>query len=328
MDIDNEKYDLTKKRNSAANPKFLKKSNLEYFKDKVNKYTNIFEMIYVTFFCLDNFPNLDEIGIILNENYDYECQSYFRNDFKLNIGNFHLLNIIYKDLISIKNLNFEINSFDLITFTKLLQIINNNCNLTSLKLSLFSSDISYFPQAIYKVFSLNIGNKLMKKKINNDKNLDFRIEDKFFKSIFPHHTKYLKYFFEILKNKKLKTFGINLSIPSQIIKNEKYLMVFIKFILNILLLYLGESESIAQELIILCPNLIINGNNLLIFDKFLQNLNNNKIISNLNILGDTIINNLMMISFSLIIKYKYIFFPLNALYYKIMILFRINLLFF
>ena len=279
MDIDKEEYDLTKKRNSVANHK----SNLEYFKKKVNEYTNIFELIYFTFFCLDNFPNLEEIGIILNENFDYECQSYFRNELNLNIGNFHLLNIIYKNLLFMKRLNFEINSFDLITFIKLLQIIYNNNNLTSLKVSLFSSDSSYFPPAIYKVFKQNRENKLMKKKINNNKNLDFRIEDIFFKSIFPHHTKYLKYFFEILKNKKLKTFGINLSIPSQIIKDEKYLMVFIKFILNILLLYLGESVSKAQELIILCPNMVINGNNLLIFDKFLQNLNNNKIISNLNI---------------------------------------------
>ena len=279
MDIDKEEYDLTKNRKSVVNHK----SNLEYFKDKVNEYTNIFELIYATFFCLDNFPNLEEIGIILNENYDYECQSYFRNEFKLNIGNFHLLNIIYKNLLSMKSLNFEINSFDLITFIKLIQIIYNNNNLTSLKVSLFSSDSSYFPPAIYKVFTQNKSNKLMKKKLNNNKNLDFRIEDKFFKSIFPHHTKYLKYFFEILKKKNLKTFGLNLSIPSQIIKDEKYLMVFIKFILNILLLYLGESGSKAQELIILCPNLVINGNNLLIFEEFLQNLNNNKVISNLNI---------------------------------------------
>lgn len=283
IDIDNEEYDLTKKRNSVKNPKIPNKSNIEYFKDKVNEYTNIFDMIYTTFFSLDNFPYLEEIGIILNENYDYECQSYFRNELKLDIGNFHLLTIIYKNLLSMKSLNFEINSFDLVTFNKLLQIINNNINLASLKISLFSSDSSYFPPSIYKLFTLNKNNKLVKKKIKNDKNLDFRIEDKFFKNIFPYHTKYVKYFFEILKNKKLKTFGLNLSIPSQIEKDDKYLMVFIKLILNILLLYLGESESNAQELIILCPNLVINGNNLLIFDKFLQNLNNNKIISNLNI---------------------------------------------
>ena len=283
MDIDNEKYDLTKKRNSVENPKFSKKSYLEYLKDKINEYSNIFEMIYTTFFCLDNFPNLEEIGIILNENYDYECQNFFRNKFKLNIGNFHLLNIIYKNLISMKSLCFEINSFDLMTFNRLLQIINNNSNLNSLKISLFSSDSSYFPQFIYKIYKLNKENKLMKKKLNDGKSLDFKIEDMFFKKIFPYHTKYLKYFFEILKNKKLKTFGLNLSIPSQIIKDDKYLMVFIKFILNILLLYLGEDESNAQELIILCPNLVINGSNLLIFDKFLKNLNNNKIISNLNI---------------------------------------------
>ena len=279
MDIDNEEYDLKKKRKSVTKAK----GDIEYFKDKANEYINIFEMIYVTFFCLDYFPNLEEIGIILNENYDYECQSYFRNEFKLDIGNYHLLNIINKNLISMKRLNFEINSFDLITFIKLLQIINNNCNLTSLKLSLFSSESSYFPPAIYKVFNSNKRNKLMKKKINNDKNLDFRFEDMFFKSVFPNYSKYLKYLFEILKNKKLKTFGVNLSIPSHIIKDDKYSMVFIKFILNILLLYLGERESNAQELIILCPNLVINGNNLLIFDKFLQNLNNNKKISNLNI---------------------------------------------
>ena len=292
--IDNNNYEklrrktLTFSSNNLSMNKNIEKENniIEFFKDIVNDNINILEMILITLFSLDYFQNLKKIELILNESYFYECCSYFRNSSKINIGNSHIFDFIYNKLIKINSLSLEINSFDLITFNRMLKILYNNNNLLSFKCSLFSSDCTYFPQAIHKTNNQNIINKFIKINQNDNINdLNFRSEEKFFRNIYNTYERNLKHFFEIIKlKKKLKILGFNFDIPFPILNDEKYIIIIIKFILNILLLCIdNDSDSIIEELIILSPYLVINGYKFLFFDKLLDNIHNNKCLIKLNI---------------------------------------------
>ena len=261
----------------------MKKQETEYYHELVNKCSNILEIIFISFFVLNNIENLEKIELIINESYYYESLSYFRNVCGIDIGKSQILDLIYNKLIKMKALHFEINSFDLISFNRILRIINNNHILSDLQFSFFSSDCTCFPKAIRKISYQNIESKLMK--INaKQKYLDFKIEDIFFKNIFPYFERNLNYFFEILKNKKLKILGINFYIPPSILNDEKFIIIIFKFILNIILLSIDNKKSNIEELAILSPNLVINGHKYIIFDEFLLNIHrNNKYLQNLSL---------------------------------------------
>ena len=270
-----------KKEIEDINDKEDSKIIKDYFTDIVQVCSYSLENILITFICLNNFETLEKVELIIDESYNYEYISYFKNVGKINIENSHLIDFAYNKLINLSFLSFEINFFDLSTVNRIFKLLYNNVYLISLKFSFFSSDSTYFPQNIYKINNRNLKNKLVKKNkkdINN--NLNFKIEDTFFTNFYPYFERNLNYFFEIIKKKNLKTLGLNLEMPSQLVNNEKYIIIIFKFIINILLLYFDNNESTVEELIILSSNLVINGNKLIFFDKFLENINkNNSLIS-------------------------------------------------
>ena len=257
---------------------------IDYYKDVVDDCIYILEMIFVALTSLNNMENLEQIELLFNESYFYEYNSFFRNICKINIGNSHILDFIYNKVIKMTSLSFEINFFYFVTINRLFKILYNNDNISSLKFSMFSSDCTYFPEAIYKIYNQNIIHKSMKI-IENEhkKDLYCCLEDNFFKNIFPYFEKYLNYFFLILKDKHLKTLGLNINIPCPILNNEKYIIIIFKFILNIILLSIDDVKSCIEELTILSLNLVVNGHKIIFLDKFLENIkNNNKSLLNLN----------------------------------------------
>ena len=272
---------LIKEENEKKSREIL----IEYYKEIVDDCIYILQMIFITLNYLDCIENLYQIELIFNESYYYEYSSFFRNVCKLDIGNSHILDFIYNKLINMSSISFEINFFDLVTINRILKILYNNNNLSSLKFSFFSSDHTYFPEAIYKIYNQNLLNKSMKKNINDfKKNSYHKLEDIFFKNIYPNFEKFLNYFFEIIKEKNLKNLGLNINFPASIVNDEKYIIIIFKFILNIILLSIENVESCINILIILSVNLVINGNKLIFFDKFLENINNNNdTLLNLNI---------------------------------------------
>ena len=271
---------------SNKNNKTEKDTILEYFINLANENINILELIFITLFSLDSIKNIEKITLIFNESYFYEYSSYFRNSTKIAIGNTHILDFIYNSFLNINTLNIELNSFDLLAFNRLLKILYNNNNLSSFKCSFFSSDCTYFPPAIHKIDNQNTFTKFIKIKENdNKKDLNCRIEEPFFRNIYINFERNLKYFFGIIKIKKLKILGLNFDIPPPVLNDEKYVIVITKFILNIILFCINSNnnESTIEELIILSPYLIINSKRFLFFDNFLQNIHNNKCLKKLNL---------------------------------------------
>ena len=254
---------------------FKKEENFENTSTK-NIDNQILEMILITFLFFGAFEKLENLELILFDIYYSEFISYFKEKIKIKIENFHIFDLVYNKLIELKSLKLEINPFDLITFDKILNILYNS-NASTIKLSLFATEYIYSSPLLYKIYCQNIKSKLMKENINNNIQI---FNDEFYKRIYPHFKKDLNSLFEILKNKTLSEIGINLNIPPQIISDEKYIIIIIKFIINIFILYYDNKESKTRELSIVSPSLVINGKKYLFFDEFL--LNNN--INNENLL--------------------------------------------
>ena len=197
---------------------------------------------------------------------------------QIDINNFHILDIIYNKIVNVESLNIELNLLDFVTFSKFLKIIYNAPNLTSLRCSIFSSDIVYRPRAIYKISNQNYLSKIIKPNPQKKKGVEFRMDIEFYQEIYPFFVRYMNYFFEIIKKKKLQLLGLNIDIPPSIIyNNNNYNIIIIKFIINILILYIKDNKSQMKELLILSPALRINGNEIIIFDKFLENINDCKL---------------------------------------------------
>lgn len=265
------------KKNTSNSIRIFKKLNINIFGNKENSEgalkkninNQIFEMILITLFFFENFEKLENLELILFDVYYFEFISYLEEKIKKKIEYFHIIDLVYQKLIELKSLNIELNSFDLITFDKILNILYNS-NASTFKLSLFATEYIYSSPLLYKINLQNIKSKLLKENFNNNIQI---FNNEFYKRIYPYFAKNLNYLFEILKNKKLSEIGINLNIPPEIINDEKYIIIIIKFIINIFILYYKDKESKARELSIVSPSLVINGKKYLFFDEFLYDNN-------------------------------------------------------
>ena len=239
------------------------------------------EIIMITLLSFEKFEKLNGLDLILVDTYFFEFFNYFKKILKIKIENFHILNFIYNKLIGLSSLHLEINSFDLITFNEVLNILYNS-NASNLKLSFFTIDSIYLSPFLYNIYLQNIKRKLTKEEKDNNANLNFN--DQFYKYIYSHFVKNMNSLFEILKNKKLNIISIMFNIPIPILNDEKYIIIIIKFIMNLFILYLDNNESKTSELSILFPSLVFNGAKYLMIDDFLQNnniKNNNLLMMNL-----------------------------------------------
>ena len=289
----------------------LSKNNPDkiYKKKDLNYYSNILKYILLSINSINHFNNICKLDLILNDSYYSEFYKFFENEIfdqdnkSTNIPllkDFHLLDIISNKFIKLKEMNLEINSLDSITFKKILELINSNSfSLQSLNISLFSSDVTYLQQSLYKIYNSMKENPLER---NSHKDInEFKILDK----LLNNFTTNIQILFDLIKYKKIHTFGFNFDIPDIIENNQKYIMVIIKFILN-LLLYLSKKDAPIQKAIILAPKIKLNNDFSFFFDKVLENRNNennNKIIKEFSLQMQLykIINIKNIISESLII---------------------------
>ena len=277
-----------------------------YKKKDTNYYFNILKCILLSINSLNRLNNICKLDIILNDTYYSEFCNFFENEIfdqdnkSANISllkDFHLLDIISNKFIKLNSLNLEINSLDSITFKKILESIYLNSYKLSLNISFFSSDVTYLQQSLYKLYNQEMSLE----------NQEYRVitELKMLDKLLNNFATNMQMLFNLIKYKKILTFGFNFDIPDIIENNQKYILVIIKFILN-LLLFISKKDSIIQKATILAPKIKFNNDFAIFFDKVLGNINNddnNKIIKELSLQMQLykIINIKNLISESLII---------------------------
>ena len=263
-------------------PKTSKKTRSIY-DITLEKYANIFEILIMTLFCLNNTNKEINLEIIMNDSYTIEFLYQFKNYYGIegltrNSENFNIFDILlYNNIMKyINKFNIEINSLDTVSFEKILNFLYYNESLTSFYMSFFSSDITYFPQVLYKLCRGYFDDdKLLENIDSSDYFFDdiINLEDKLINKLSLNFKNNLLVLFDIIqKIQNLNELGLNFDIPKNILNKPFFMNAILKFILNILY-YASNSKKIVK-LCLLSPNSSFNS-------KLNPNINN--IISSINI---------------------------------------------
>ena len=218
------------------------------------------------YFFIKEFKKLKKLGIYFHKSYSFEIQLMFKL-FDISYDRFHFLNFI-NNIDTLTEADFSFNSLDSKSFENILGIINKNANLISLKMSFFTPDINYFINSLLNIWSskkLSIRKLFSEQKeylLNNtgDKERDlnyFIINHSKFLEAF---SKNLRNFFNLLKVKTLNNLEelvLRFDIPLQILNSEKYIILLVKFIINILIMLTFQDNRI-HTLKLLAPELPFN----------------------------------------------------------------------
>ena len=189
------------------------------------------------------FESIKKLNLLSNDFYNRDLINYFIKNFGLDVASiddeFHVLDMLYNESKKLDSLNIEINSLDIMSFDKIIGIICKNQFLNSLKVSFFSSDISYLTITLFKEYEQIKTNEEIGEYILNEKNnmTIEAFEEKMLRDLSLYFIDDLYLLFEIIKNKNnLESLGFNFDLPSILINNMNYKIPIFKFILNIIFL--------------------------------------------------------------------------------------------
>ena len=273
------------------------KENLQDNKKTYKKSQNliIYDIILMIICGVTRLNTIKKLNILSNDFYNNDLISYLNDYFGIDAfsidSEFHVLDLLYNKTKNLDLLNVEINSLDILSFDKILGVIYKNHSLTSLKLSLFSSDVSYLIITLYKAYEeIKTNEEIINYVINEGKNCTFEnLEEKIINDISFYFIENINLLFEIIKEKNnLEVLGFNFDLPDILINNMNFKLPIIKFILNIIFLIdnnESKNKNKIKKLTLLSPQTI--------FDNRLENnindifkdikLYNNKKIEELNI---------------------------------------------
>ena len=258
------------------------KKEIKELKDIINDYINILEIIIVCFYSLinlDNYENLD-LSIIINDAFTQEYLALFSSFYTMgrisdNINDFNIFDLLISKKIKFKGrFNLEINSLDITMFEKALTLILKNKLMTSLNISLFSSDIQYFPQCLYKICVGVWEDDALKENdsINYLYNDVTDFEKNILNKLSSHFIYHLSVFFEIIKNMvNLEELGINIDIPPNLKNQPNYTNPVLKFILN-LLYYISINIKI-KKFSLLSPKTILDSRKIPYINTLMNDIN-------------------------------------------------------
>ena len=273
----------------AKTKKIIEKKEDDY-KKAIQLFYPLFEFIVICLFNLNKIDTPFNLEIIMNDAYMGELLSFFKLYLGIEIDeNRELFNVfdilLYKNKTDfINKLNIEINSLDFNTFDRLLNILFNNIKkLNSLNISFFSSDITYFPHFLYKLCTKNNNNHENNKETNNKNNIDLfknttDIEEKIIDDFYNYFEYNISVLFDLFqKFENLNSICLNFDIPPNIVKKHNYMMVILKFILNVLFYQLNNNN--LQKICILSPKTIFDKRKIPMIDKIISNININNNLS-------------------------------------------------
>lgn len=276
--------------NKSINNDNKKKENMKYI---INEFHSPLELILITFYSLSIAENCKNLEIVMNDSYTWEFLDFFKNfvGFEVideNIREFNILDIlIYNKINTMNKLNIEINSLDYTTFENLLNIIYNNESLSVINVSLFSSDVTYTPHFLCKIFKLESLDDIITKLeefTGENENTITDFEDKILNILSTYFTNNLSVFFDIIKNlNNLTEICLNIEIPYNIMNKTYYINPLLKFILNILFYSLKDSK--IQKLCLLSPNIMLDNRKIPNINNLLAQINaeDNLLLKNLSL---------------------------------------------
>ena len=234
-------------------------------KEFVKNHLYSFQMIaFYSYFFAKDLKKIKKLGLFFHTPYLNELQLMLRL-YEIAYDRLHFL-IFTNSIDTLTEAEFSFNSLDNKTFENILGIINKNSKLTSLKVSFFTPDINYLDNSLFNIWS---SKKLGLKKIFTEQN-EFLIncsgdKERDMNYFILHHNKFLdsfgknlRIFFNVLKAKtslnNLEEIILRFDIPISILNSEKYIIILIKFLINILIM-LTFQDNCIRTLKLISPEL-------------------------------------------------------------------------
>ena len=226
----------------------------------------IYNIILMTICGVTRLTKIKNLNLTSNDFYNKNIIIYLFKNFNINAlsidKQFHILDLFCNKMKKLETLNIEINSLDILSSEKILGFIYKNQGLLSLKISFFSSDVSYLITTLLKTYEEFMSiNDIKEFAENQDKYITLQIfQEKILNDILVYFNENLNLLFEIIKSKSdLEVLGLNFDLPNILINNINYQIPIIKFILNILFLIdnnENKRENKIKKLTILSPQTI------------------------------------------------------------------------
>ena len=305
LDLDEEDKDSVSSSginiSSSNNTKVKNKENIKVKKEnKKFKYLKLleknsifFDFMLMTFFCISSKESLRKINIVSNDYYSKDLINYLKVFYSFNKKRFfHIFDFLFNKSRNLDLLNIELNSLDIFSLSKMIEIFFINTEITCINISFFSSDVSYQISNLFQIYCEQIKSQKMINEYISLTGKNFNLEEfenKILDDIYESFIKQLSMLFEVLKNKNnLKELGLNFDFPDILIKNNKYKISIYKFILNIISMVNNneiQNYSNLKKLTLLSPKLIFDtklDNNIDIFLKNISLYKTARTLMNLN----------------------------------------------
>ena len=250
----------------------------------------LFEAILITPFFLTKYAKITNMTLIFSDFFNREFKWLFQDIYNLNINNFHMLNTFTSQLVKLETFNVEFNSLSPQGFEKIIAIIDKNENLSTLRMSLFNSDVNYRSAGLFKLFeevklvtedffeNNRISNQA---KIESDDSLNVLIS-----LLLQSFEENLSLLFSLIRKKYLlKEIAFIIESPSIISSNENYSMTLVKFFFNIIIL-INMKNCPIETIKFLAPNLVFDNRRFPGIIDFFDDINiqeTNTVIKNIHI---------------------------------------------
>ena len=227
-----------------------------------------FEMILIYCWFLDKISNIKTLSLYFYDSFSLETEFYLMSE-DIKFSGFHFLFFINK-IKELNEVNFSFNSLDTRSFENILGIIESNKNISILRISFFTPDINFNITSLLKLCSLM---KLslqtlfkeqalvyIKQKEPKDCEMEYFILNHKLDFFFGKNICCL---FNIIKKNimdfnKYEEIVFRFDLPLLILSCDKYLIIIIKFIINILYLITLTYNKIHTFKLI-SPELILDG---------------------------------------------------------------------
>ena len=227
----------------------------EHYINLLIKHENTFDVILCFFYLIKKIKYLKALNITMpngyiKENIDLVKIRNIPNIESTNISNINFFEYI-STISSINSFNIEFNCLEKKTFENILFIIQNNYNLHELKLNFFPKDGFNSHNLIKISEEIGIIKNLGVIKYQNNIIMNKGIEKLLKQKLLEYFETNLEKLFLLLQTKKnLEKLEIIIKLPSLFLtcekENEKYHIVIIKFILNLITLLHKEKLYLKE----------------------------------------------------------------------------------
>ena len=250
-----------------------------------------FEMIFIYCYFLDKISNIKTLSLYFYDSFSLETELFLKNE-EISFDGFHFLFFINK-IKELNEVNFSFNSLDNRSFENILGIISLNKNISILRINFFTPDINFSLTGLLKLCTImklslqNLFIEQIESYIYEKESKDLEME--YF--IINHK---LDYYFEknicCLFNIIKQNININnyeeivfrFDLPLLILSCDKYIIIIIKFIINILNLITFTKNKI-QIFKFISPELILNGRYTPCLRYLFNELNNKELSYNISL---------------------------------------------